>query len=1033
MASWDFEKAAKIITSSPNPILDALAVQYGVPNCLLDMAKNVLSAFPSPALTQMNSGVQEGKRLANSVFKDIMRKIFLDTGIIEYDTTLGKFVFVSSSSNLGVEDNALQGINNLFGLGTIIGFGAQAMMIGQAGKAFTDKIKRCIDAMKSFQALQKGSSAVADKMVGFSVTDPNDPTKSIKFEPPPPGEAASLVFDQNKETLESAVGFITSCKLFQQNVSEILQQRQEDPENYPEPVFDATAEPEDPNSPWAGQTLGEALSGLTTFNIADPKDLNCSWIAPQGSEPGYWKCEGEPDPTKSPFADIITPFETLPPVAKKGKFLYSRTGLYYDSYSGGIPYEGCLSNIVSAIYYDKDGNPRPGAGVPPGAVKWLHDYNPNIGGKGTCLSWNTFNELTETIFDLNNINESPEIKQFYDEDHFLQVLIDERNREVYDLSSYITELQLSGYTEDTAILSNQRQTLYSKISGHDSKIKRRKKQIEVHVVLAPAGNEAKPGQIPINDFKTLDIGPIVAPKSKQEDLLFHQYEVSSVVLPLCPTLIKSQVTEGGFNINSLMIPPVGVGSIIASDPYVSGTSGTVLSLNDQITTNGLVAIYNFLDSDLVSPDSTQYLTINCSTSSTVSGAAQMVASSVDSMFPSGIGLPYFRGICNFFSGVSGDGNTKTAWVQNLEASARYLHDAYRPYGYARIESGWNDIDSLFYASGGATIESWVHMPDLHDRAGPGWNTEGSLSALHRVMLGCENRGGKFLSNDPHLTVGPQYEDSVRGMLMGFTRDRRITKGMLPSNNPVDNEVSSGLSFYLAPTQSVNTSTVTFVTPSADAFYCAQDATAPSGAYGFSIDTSTTVSGVTLDSLSSSFMLLTLSIDYGGDAVSLYLNGNLMKTQNIHSVFGTLGGKGVPPRLPSMADTSAFNYDVIYEKELDQMAPRYPVNSLGWSDFWSWDGPVPLGGARSSRITPFIIGGGYTDGMHPKSLTEDGNTLTYDTNSAAGMNFLGGQWGGKKSGLYGFLGSFKLYKRAISEGEALVNYNAQKGFFENIRI
>ena len=49
-----------------------------------------------------------------------------------------------------------------------------------------------------------------------------------------------------------------------------------------------------------------------------------------------------------------------------------------------------------------------------------------------------------------------------------------------------------------------------------------------------------------------------------------------------------------------------------------------------------------------------------------------------------------------------------------------------------------------------------------------------------------------------------------------------------------------------------------------------------------------------------------------------------------------------------------------------------------------------------------------------------------------MNFMGGKWGGKKSGLHGFIGSLKLYNRALSSGEALKNYNAQKGFFTTIR-
>ena len=54
-------------------------------------------------------------------------------------------------------------------------------------------------------------------------------------------------------------------------------------------------------------------------------------------------------------------------------------------------------------------------------------------------------------------------------------------------------------------------------------------------------------------------------------------------------------------------------------------------------------------------------------------------------------------------------------------------------------------------------------------------------------------------------------------------------------------------------------------------------------------------------------------------------------------------------------------------------------------------------------------------------------------SSEGMNFMGGRWGGKKSGLYGFLGSLKLYNRALSSGEVSKNYKGQRGFFENIKV
>ena len=57
MATFDFSKAASIITTSPTPILDVMSTQFGVPQCMLDFTKEILAAFPSPILNSINSGI----------------------------------------------------------------------------------------------------------------------------------------------------------------------------------------------------------------------------------------------------------------------------------------------------------------------------------------------------------------------------------------------------------------------------------------------------------------------------------------------------------------------------------------------------------------------------------------------------------------------------------------------------------------------------------------------------------------------------------------------------------------------------------------------------------------------------------------------------------------------------------------------------------------------------------------------------------------------------------------------------------------
>ena len=1004
MAIFDYQRASSILTTSPSPLLDALGTEFGVPQCMMDFSKAVLAAIPSDLLGGMSNSIADGMAAADTIFKNAIQRLNLELGIIGYDTNLGRFVFTSESSTKGVEEEQGVFLDGLEGFGTILGLGAQAVVLGENLKDQYDTIMSCIDQAKTFMSLQKGPSVLANKYAGFKDEDGNI------FNPPPANIEASLEYDAEKEVLATTADFIARATNQIQNIMEILQARQKDPENNPEPCFWANLDVGD------GVTLEQSLSGSTAnFNL-------CNAVSGPDGNPIL---VGDED--FDPFVDVIYCHNMEPPVSLNGQYLFSRTGIYYDSYGGGLDYSGCISNIVSAMYYNSSGDPIPGTGVPPNMMKWLYKYNPNIGGKGEVVTWATFNRWAGTVFDQDNINESPEMIPYYDDDHFLQVLIDQRNRQIYDVSSYITDLQTSGFSEDSALLLNQRQVLYSMISDHDSKIDRRKKQIEVHVVLAPQDKPAIMGQIPINDFEGLDAAKLAIEKAKQEQLMFHPGECSGVVLPLCPTFIKSEIPQDTFTADEIIVAPVGVGSIINTDPNFYGTSGTVLSLDSRIETDGLVGVYNFLDADIVSPDSNKYFSINCTTSAASDRPAQIVASSIDSMFPSGVGIPYFRGLCNMFSGVSGDGNPKAQAIDVTGGSLtdEQLYSAYKPYGYGRLQQGWDDIDSLLYSQKGTTLEFWTYVPDLGDSAGAGWNADNSLSSLHRVVMGNENRGGTYASPNEEWIVGPQYgSDVVRGMIMGFSRDRRLSQGAAPSNNPAENLLTDGLVFHMSPTQSVNTSGVTFLAASANGAYFVDDETAPSGFYGLAVDTSASTStGDTLNDCSTGFKLVTITIDHGYDVVSIYLNGVLLKSQSVEATFGRSG----PPQIPTITDAYSFNYDIQYEGDYPAVGNPFPPNSLGYTDFWHWNGPQSEGAGIGFTMTPWIIGGGYTDGMHTKELP------TYDAGSNVGMNFMGGKWGGKKSGLYGFLGSLKLYTKALESSEVLKNYQAQQGFFENIRI
>ena len=998
MGVWDYSKAAAVITTSPTPILDALGCQYGVPTCVLNFTKAALGAFPSPALNTLREGISEGVSSAEDDIKAFTMALFLDSGIISYDTNLGKFVFRSISNSGALGGDLLQSAENMKGFGKILGYGAEAYLIANSISDQIEDIKECVDKFSSFLGLQKGVSANAHDLVGFTSIDPIT-GQPVEYKAPPPAlEAASQLYEEKRESLENAAGFVEKCNQQLVLIREVMKERYDDPETNPEPVFDAKLVNDDPTSPWFGRTLEDVLDGRTTYNLSDSLEVDDPF-------------DGRPE--------IIYAEGQKPPIARKGLFLYSQNGVYYDLHAGGlnIP-DDCPESIVSAVYFDERGDPYSPNEIPDAAVKWMLDYNPNLGGKGTYIDLNTFNEYANTIFDISKVNNSINLQGYYEEDHFLQVLLDQRNREIYDLSSYVGQMLGGAYTEDSAEVTNARETIYSKIAAHDSKVNRRKKQIEVVVALTPDGLVPAPGHIPINDLTSLDGSKIGIAKGTQEDIMFSPGEVSGIVMPLCPNFTNVEISKEKFSFLDMMVPSVGIGQIITSDPDVNSTSGTTLGLQDAIIKEGLVSVYNFLDADIVIPSSKKYLSINCSVSSVSEKPAQLVASSIDSLFPSGIGIPYFRGVCNLFSGT--DGNPKAIHYSDNE---EYLHSAYHPYGYATLKNGFDEVDSLFYKRSGVSFETWLHVPDLGTEDGAGWAADSTTSSLTRVALGCENRGGIAANATGGLVVPPDhYGTSVRGLLVGFSRDRRLTRDLDPTNNPADNLIADGVSFGIFPTQSYNTSTVSFLTKTGFLEDCEEGrAHSAEGYFGTRVDVNTSVSGVKFGDVSSSFMLATITVDYAKDEVNIFLNGNKMATSSVFDTFGTKE----PPRIPSKLDASSFRYDVAHE-ELPATTPRFPPNRVGQKDFWYWNGPNVFDRHRL-EVTPYILGGGYTDGMHSRG------TEWYQEGTNIGMNFMGGAFGGKKSGLHGYMGSVKFYSRPLTETEIQTNYKAQTGFFGNIRL
>ena len=343
------------MSTSPTPILDAMSVEFGVPQCALDFAKDALALLPSGPLGAVRNNILGGKQAAEGKFNDLMMENALDLGIVQYDTDSGKFIWVSDSSEKGVDNNMLGALNDLGGIGTALGIAAAAFEEGTKVVDNLKDIKGCLDKFSSFESLSKGVSHLGHELFGFS-DGVHDYSASAAT------KANSQLYDEQKDTLEFIVNFVNKCDKQLAKIRVITQCRLANPEECPEPclvgneiftqeMWDTAVNSNVISSgdpayiSYIGQEVQNILSGTTLCMVDDTLGASDTW------------------------RNIINISGTLPPQANKGQYLMSKTGLYYDSYGGGLEYEGCISNIVSAVYYNEDGDPLPGRGVPPLMLK----------------------------------------------------------------------------------------------------------------------------------------------------------------------------------------------------------------------------------------------------------------------------------------------------------------------------------------------------------------------------------------------------------------------------------------------------------------------------------------------------------------------------------------------------------------------------------------------------------------------------------------------------------------------------------------
>ena len=177
-------------------------------------------------------------------------------------------------------------------------------------------------------------------------------------------------------------------------------------------------------------------------------------------------------------------------------------------------------------------------------------------------------------------------------------------------------------------------------------------------------------------------------------------------------------------------------------------------------------------------------------------------------------------------------------------------------------------------------------------------------------------------------------------------------------------------------------------------------------------TKQTASGYTFGDLSSTYVHMNVSFDVQNDLVSVYLNNEILATSSLSTTFGIQHKE--PPRIPSFISTGE-NSSFFYSQET--------LNTSATSVFYNGPSPDPF-------FTPWIIGGGWTDGI-PITYSTSAGGFMGSTSVGGSASVLGSH--GFSSALGGRVGSFKIYDKPLDISEITTNYNAHKAFFQNIKI
>jgi len=749
-----------------------------------------------------------------------------------------------------------------------------------------------------------------------------------------------------------------------------------------------------------------------------------------------------------------------PPVSTKGKYILSEDGLYYDSRNGGIP-EVALESIL----FDS----------------WNLNQAPNKGGKG--ITYDDFNLLdySNTIFSTEFDEVNDMVRKLYDTDDILQSIEDDKASHIDIVSGQITDLITSGYDVSSSMVTNYKRSIAAIAASYNGSIVKRKKQLQLaglfgnfiitdnnfpfgsnYILDTIVGSEAEPyitdakegwtiigddiatlssngtvsvyriiPRIPVNDFSFLNGKGLQPAIDVQNRNLLQSADVNDIIKPYKVKFTKSTST-GTLFLKDFTVSPPSVGDFVhvEGDNDVSALDSFVKSLNDDVVTDGLVVCYNFLKGVVESPSSTSYLLDNEADSS-IAMNGKLVATSVSSVFPSGVSIPYLGGTL-FDAPLS---EAPEPWYDNIsKGSYVRLHNNVKD---GEVYRGSSKLDDLTYNETGFSLDTWMHVPSLL--------TGMDESHQFRLILACENTGGggDLLADVNSSDMdGLKYKDidKVHGMCIGFRLNDSYVSGTPDL---------SSLEFSIFPTVSQNNPEGTWGPSVAIAeSISGLDPNSPSSKLGLHIQASSVSvkSGNSLVDCSSVFTHLVVDFDYKKDLITIYSDKEVVGSGTLSTAFDT--NPGTPLQIPTAITYSEDNPYItshgagITDSYIESLHEGTTLPPLG----------IPI-------MTPWIIGGGFTDSIkrspslessigspttplgfmgsntnstyYTGALDSSGSVVGQHSPSLGGMKYSGVNRLIPRSGLDGFIGSFKLYSKPLDIKEVEFNYDAQEAFFKNI--